>query len=80
LMVQIKFRETLTKEQIAKLHYPMPHSPYSSWICIGFFVFVAIIMFFKEDTRIALYIAPIWFLGVIASYYMNGLHKQNTST
>ncbi|MBP2633681.1 MAG: hypothetical protein H6Q70_4309, partial [Firmicutes bacterium] len=40
----------------------------------------AIIMFFKEDTRIALYIAPIWFAGVIASYYMNGLHKQETGS
>ncbi len=80
LMVQIKFRETLSKEQIANLHYPMPHSPYSSWICIAFFIFVAIIMFFKEDTRIALYIAPIWFAGVIASYYMNGLNKQETGS
>jgi L-asparagine transporter-like permease len=34
-------------------------------------------MFFKEDTRIALYIAPIWFAAVIASYYMNGLNKQD---
>jgi L-asparagine transporter-like permease len=37
-------------------------------------------MFFKEDTRIALYIAPIWFAGVIASYYMNGLNKQETGS
>jgi len=76
LFIQIKFRQTLSPEQIAKLHYPMPHSPYSSWICIAFFFLVAFVMFFSENTRVALYIAPVWFAGIIASYYMSGLHKQ----
>ncbi|WP_110953912.1 amino acid permease [Anaerosinus massiliensis] len=76
LLVQIKFRETLSAEQIANLHYPMPHAPYSGWLGIAFFFLVAIVMFFNPSTRIALYIAPIWFLGVIFSYYITGINKQ----
>lgn len=78
LMVQINFRKTLNNEQVAALHYPMPHSPYSNWLCMAFLVFVTVVMFFNESTRVALYIAPVWFLGVIASYYLTGLGKQKS--
>ena len=40
-----------------------------------FLASVVVVMMFKEETRIALYIAPIWFGLLIASYYGLGMHK-----
>lgn len=77
LMVQLKYRESLTAEQIAEIKYPMPHSPVSNWVSMLFLVLVIVVMFFSEDTRIALYIAPIWFALVTASYYGFGFHKSD---
>jgi len=66
----MKYRKSLTAEQIAKIKYPMPHCPISSWISLIFLVFVLGIMWLDADTRLALYIAPIWFGLVYASYYI----------
>ena len=78
LMVQLKYRKTLTAEQVATIKYPMPHSPVSNWISMLFLAFVVVIMSLSEDTRIALYIAPIWFGLLAASYYALGMHKEST--
>jgi len=75
LMIQLKYRESLTAEQITRIKYPMPHSPVSNWVCMLFLALVVVVMLFKEETRIALYIAPIWFGLLIASYYGFGMHK-----
>jgi len=75
LLIQMKFRESLTAEQITQVKYPMPHSPVSNWISLIFLILVLVVMFFDADTRVALYIAPIWFGFITASYYGFGLHK-----
>ena len=75
LMIQLKYREGLSADQIKDIKYPMPHSPVSNWVSMAFLAFVVVVMFFNEDTRIALYIAPIWFGLLVASYYGFGIHK-----
>ena len=75
LMIQLKYRESLTAEQFVKIKYPMPHSPVSNWVSMLFLALVVVVMFFNEGTRIALYIAPVWFGLLIASYYGFGMHK-----
>jgi L-asparagine transporter-like permease len=77
LVVQMKFRESLNPQQIAELKYAMPHYPFGNWLSLAFLVMVVIIMFFDADTRMALYIAPLWFGLVIASYYVFGLNKDD---
>jgi L-asparagine transporter-like permease len=77
LLVQMNFRKNLSPEQVGKITYPMPHYPFGNWISLAFLLLVIVIMFFDADTRVALFVAPVWFGGVIASYYMFGLNKQN---
>lgn len=77
LLIQMKYRAGLNAEQISQIKYPMPFSPLSNWISLLFLAFVAIAMFFNADTRIALYIAPIWFGMLVASYYGLGMHKDD---
>jgi AAT family amino acid transporter len=78
LLIQMKYRAGLTAQQVAQIKYPMPFSPISNWISLLSLAFVAIAMLFNADTRIALYIAPIWFGLIIVSYYGFGMHKDKT--
>ncbi len=77
LLVQKNYRASLSAQQVTELKYPMPHYPFGTWVSLAFLIMVAVIMFFDDDTRMALYIAPIWFGLVIASYYGLGLNKEN---
>lgn len=77
LIVQMKFREKLSPAEVAQLKYAMPHYPTANWVSLAFLVFVVIVMFFDADTRVALYIAPIWFGLIIGSYYALGMNKAD---
>jgi AAT family amino acid transporter len=76
LVVQMKFRKTLTPEQVKELKYPMKGYPYVNWISLAFLAFVIVVMLFNHDTLIALSIAPIWFGLLIGCYYLFGFHKH----
>lgn len=42
--------------------YKMPCGISMSWIAIGFFVFVAVLLALEKDTRVALEFVPFWFI------------------
>ena len=44
----------------------MPGAPFANWFAIGFLIIVAGMLWLAPDTRVALYVAPVWFalLGV----------------
>lgn len=76
LLVQMSFRSRLSPAEREQIKYKMPHYPFANYISMAFLLAVVGIMFMDADTRVALYIAPIWFGGVIASYYAFGYNKQ----
>nr|WP_201721426.1 amino acid permease [Polynucleobacter asymbioticus] len=76
LFTQMKFRRSLTKDQVAQLSYRTPWWPYSSWFALAFIVFVVVLMGFHEDARVALILGPC-LLGVyLAMFYIVGLHRK----
>ncbi|EIT84396.1 amino acid permease-associated protein [Fictibacillus macauensis ZFHKF-1] len=77
ILSQMRFRKTLTKEQLKELKYKAPLYPFGSYLALAFLVLVIGVMAFFEDTRIALYVGPIWILLLVLFYYMNGHHKTN---
>jgi AAT family amino acid transporter/D-serine/D-alanine/glycine transporter len=46
----------------------MPGTPWTNWIGIIFLIGVGVLLSLEESTRIALYVAPIWF-GILALSY-----------
>ncbi|OAT86740.1 amino acid permease [Desulfotomaculum copahuensis] len=78
LVVQMKFRKTLSPDQLAKVTYRTPGYPVANWIVLAFLAFVVVLLFFTPDTRIALYVGVIWFAVVIAAYYLLGLHRRDS--
>lgn len=68
LWTQIKFRKAKSKEEVAALKFKMPGHPISSYIALLFLLMVAVLMAFIPDMRVALYVAPVWFLILFFGY------------
>ncbi|WP_041684627.1 amino acid permease [Renibacterium salmoninarum] len=49
--------------------FRMPGGKIMAWVVLVFFGLVIIALGFAEDTRIALYTAPVWYLILIAAYF-----------
>ncbi|MFD3448415.1 amino acid permease [Microbacteriaceae bacterium 4G12] len=80
LYSQMRFRKTLSSQELKNLEYKMPLFPYSSYLTIAFLIIVLGVMTYSPDTRIALIIGPIWLIALAAFYYMKGFHKEDKNT
>jgi len=79
LVVQMRFRESLSADEVARLTYRTPWYPVSNWIVLAFLAFVVVLLAFSADTRVALYVGVAWFALIIASYYLFGLHRKDVA-
>lgn len=77
LLAQMKFRQSLTPEEVKNLKFPMKGYPYANYISIAFLAFVLIVMCLSPDTLIAVIVGPIWLGILVAFYYGKGLNKKN---
>ncbi len=46
----------------------MPWAPYSGYITMAFLACVVVASAFREDTRVALYVTPVWFILLFIGY------------
>ena len=60
------YRRAVAAGEAKAVPYRMPGSPYTNWFVVAFLVMVAIFLGLDEGTRVALYVAPVWFaiLGI----------------
>jgi AAT family amino acid transporter/D-serine/D-alanine/glycine transporter len=63
----LKFKQS---QKSKNSHYQMPGYPITNWIVLLFLVFVAVLLGFDKDTRIALYVAPVWFAILAIGYQL----------
>lgn len=80
LIAQLKFRRSVSSEELNNLSYRMPLWPYGSYLALAFLVGVIVLMGYSPDTRIALIVGPLWIVLLVAVYYGKGLHKLPTVT
>jgi len=78
LLAQMKFRKSLTPEQIKKLKFPMRGYPFTNYISIAFLIFLVVVMCFSPDTRVAVIVGPLWLVILVAYYYGSGLYKRSS--
>lgn len=69
----LKYRKS---KQTKNDSFKMPGYPVTNWIVILFLVMVAVLLAFSPDTRIALYVAPVWF-GILAISYQFVRKRNN---
>lgn len=68
LISQLRYRK-LKPENARNNSFKMPFAPYSNWVVLAFFVVVIILLGFAKDTKIALFVTPVWFLILVIGYF-----------
>jgi amino acid transporter, AAT family len=68
LLAQIKFRRSLTPDQVENLGYRMWLWPLSSYMALGFLAFVVALLAWFEETRVALYVGSSFVIGLTVIY------------
>nr|WP_197914093.1 amino acid permease [Listeria sp. PSOL-1] len=68
VICHLKYRKTCP-ELAAKNKFKMPLYPISNYLILTFLAFVLVVLALAEDTRVALFVTPVWFVLLIAIYY-----------
>jgi D-serine/D-alanine/glycine transporter len=75
VICHMKYRKT--RPELAKQNtFKMPLYPVSNYLILAFLAFVVVILAFAEDTRIALFVTPVWFIMLIAIYKMRKTNRK----
>ena len=64
----LKYRKSMLGK---KEHtFKMPYYPYSNFLVFAYMIFICLVLFLGKDTRIALLLTPVWFIGLLIIYRM----------
>ncbi|MBM7693098.1 AAT family amino acid transporter [Peribacillus deserti] len=80
LISQMKFRKSLSPQELSKMEYKMPFYPFSSYISLAFLAVVIALMAYFPNTRIALIVGPIWIIMLVCFFYGKGFHRRKNSS
>lgn len=68
LLAHMGYRKRLASGAVGTGGYRMPGFPVTNWVGLLFLALVVVLLAFDPDTRVALYVAPVWF-GLLAVGY-----------
>ncbi|HEX6016434.1 MAG TPA: amino acid permease [Geminicoccaceae bacterium] len=64
----LKFREAVAAGRVKASTFRMPGAPVANWLVLGFLALIAVFLAIDPNTRVALYVAPIWFAILALGY------------
>ncbi|MEH7126262.1 amino acid permease [Bacillus sp. JJ1773] len=63
----LKYRKT--RPDLAKVNkFKLPLYPFSNYLILAFLAFVLVVLALAEDTRVALFVTPVWFIILVVIY------------
>jgi amino acid transporter, AAT family len=68
VIAHLGYRKAVAAGEARPVPYRMPGSPYTNWCVVAFLALVAIFLSLDASTRVALYVAPVWFTLLSISY------------
>jgi amino acid transporter, AAT family len=68
LVAHRNYRVAVDQGRAPAVSYRMPGAPYANWIVLAFLIIVAAMLSLDAGTRVALYVAPVWF-GLLTLAY-----------
>ncbi|TKI56737.1 amino acid permease [Brevibacillus antibioticus] len=67
VICHLKYRKT--RPDLAKANsFKMPLYPFANYLILAFLAFILVVLALAEDTRVALFITPVWFILLVAIY------------
>ena len=76
VVCHLKYRKT-KPELAAKNKFKMPLYPIINYIILAFFVFVLVTLALNNETRVALFVTPVWFIMLAVIYKILKSKKKN---
>jgi amino acid transporter, AAT family len=73
------YREAVAIDETRTVAYRMPGSPYTNCFVVAFLMLVAILLYLDEETRVALYVAPVWFTILGIGYQIAKRHAAQAA-
>jgi len=70
LLTQVAMRRSMSRDQVAKLQFPVPFWPYGPAMAIAFMVFIFGVLGYFPDTQAALFVGVLWVVFLVASYLL----------
>jgi len=62
------YRQAVSEGRVRAVPYRMPGWPAANWLVVAFLLIVAAMFALDPDTRVALYVAPLWFALLALGY------------
>jgi L-asparagine transporter-like permease len=63
------YRKAVNAGHARSVNFRMPGAPVANWLVLGFLIVVAGLLAVEPGTRVALYVAPLWF-GLLGIAYV----------
>jgi len=70
MIAHLGYRRAVKEGRVAAASFRMPGAPVVNWVVVAFLLFVTAMLSLQADTRVALYVAPVWF-GLLALGYFS---------
>lgn len=77
VICHLKYRRT-QPEIASRSHFKLPLYPFSNYLILAFLAFVLVVLALAEDTRVALFVTPVWFI-LMAGIYLFQKRKATTT-
>ncbi|MBO0587330.1 amino acid permease [Sporosarcina sp. E16_8] len=76
VICHLKYRKT--RPDLANASkFKMPLHPFSNYLILAFLAFVIVVLALVEDTRVALFVTPVWFILLIVIYQIRKINHRN---
>jgi AAT family amino acid transporter/D-serine/D-alanine/glycine transporter len=79
MAAHLGYRRAVREGRVGAASFRMPGAPVVNWLVIAFLLFVTAMLWLQPDTRVALYVAPLWF-GLLAVGYFLVVKPQAVRT
>lgn len=80
MITQYKFRKRIGAEQAKTLAFALPGAPWSTWVVLAFLGFVAVMMGFSDDYRMALILGPVWLAVLLIAFEIKRRRSRQTDS
>jgi L-asparagine transporter-like permease len=68
LFTHLKYREAVAEGRIVSKGFRMHGAAVANWAVLAFLVLIAVFLGIDPDTRVALFVAPVWFAILAIGY------------
>jgi len=71
LVAHARYRRAVAAGRAARAPFRMPGAPLANYLVLAFLVLVTVMLWRDPDSRIALYVAPVWFALLAIGYLLS---------